>query len=310
MALTDVAKAAARILSVATLTSAAGHTVLLQTVGRALDGSACKGGQDTYSHLKTWYRVSRTRKEYVATMRQALAQSSINGGMISSNAAGAIVLDQDANQQPQTSTVATAVVHCMPGSDCHVHEYRPARLVGRRLHPQAIPACPYNCFHECQAPGVHGAPDATIPSPRPWWRWWGSSRGASGGCGHLLAWMEVQTRTAGLPQPCCSGDRPRSACIGARPRWCFPVQRHCVRRPRDGTPISERQPPHPMARCLAGLPARPWPRATVMSSSHRRHRHHRRNSMGCGLCRHPDALRAHHHPLSARPGRLSLWRSR
>ena len=118
MALGGVAKEAARIVPDATLMTASGHDTLMKTLRSAFGGSDFKRGQDAYRHLKTLYRGTRTMEAYLAAIGQALARCTLNGYSMSSKTAGAIVLDQaglEANQQ--ASTVATAAVHAMRGSN-------------------------------------------------------------------------------------------------------------------------------------------------------------------------------------------------
>jgi len=117
-ALGGVAKEAARIIPVPNLMTASGHDTLLQTLRSAFGGSEFKRGQDAYRHLKTLYRGKRTMEAYFAAIGQSLAQCTLNGYSMSSKTAGAIVLDQAGlDASPHASTVATAAVHAMRGSN-------------------------------------------------------------------------------------------------------------------------------------------------------------------------------------------------
>jgi len=118
LALTGVAKEAARNVTVAQVISPTGHEMLLTCLRTIFAGSESQRGHDAYSALKTLYRGSRSMEEYLSAMGLAPIQCRVNGYSMSSKTAAAVVLDQaglDANQK--ASTMAAAAVLSLRGKD-------------------------------------------------------------------------------------------------------------------------------------------------------------------------------------------------
>ena len=118
LALSGVAKEAARNVGIDHLVLPTGYQTLLECLRLIFGGSESQRGHDAHRTLKALYRGSRQMEEYFATIGQALVQCRINGYSMSCKTAAAIVLDQvglDANQQ--ASTKAAAAVLTLKGSD-------------------------------------------------------------------------------------------------------------------------------------------------------------------------------------------------
>eukprot|EP00168_Porphyra_purpurea_P006048 TRINITY_DN1729_c0_g1_i4.p3 TRINITY_DN1729_c0_g1~~TRINITY_DN1729_c0_g1_i4.p3 ORF type:complete len:279 (-),score=63.28 TRINITY_DN1729_c0_g1_i4:4844-5680(-) len=118
LALTGVAQEAGRNLTVAQVTSSTGRKILLACLQLVFAGSEAQRGHDAYRSLKTLYRGSKTMKEYLYVMGQALIQCRMNGYSMSSKTAAAVVLDHDRLEGNQkASTMAAAVVIGLKGKD-------------------------------------------------------------------------------------------------------------------------------------------------------------------------------------------------
>lgn len=118
LALSGVAKEAARNVSVADLILPDGHKRLLECLRVIFGGSEAQRGQEAYRTLKTLYRGTRTMEEYLAAMGQALVQCRVNGYSMSNKTAAAIFLDQAGlDKHQQATTMSAAGVLSVKGHD-------------------------------------------------------------------------------------------------------------------------------------------------------------------------------------------------
>lgn len=118
LALSGVAKEAARNVSVTDLIKPNGQKLLLDCLRVIFGGSEAQRGQDAYRTLKTLYRGTRSMEEYLAAMGQALVQCRVNGYSMSNKTAAAIFLDQAGlDKHQQATTMSAAGVLSVNGHD-------------------------------------------------------------------------------------------------------------------------------------------------------------------------------------------------
>lgn len=116
MALSGLAYEAARTVPVATLTTAEGHTKLLQVLRTAFGGSERKRGHASYHKLHKTYRGDTSMEAYLANITLALAECKTNGYTMGDKTASAVIINQAGlDQSQQASTTATAAMHTVEG---------------------------------------------------------------------------------------------------------------------------------------------------------------------------------------------------